>query len=352
MLESPRAVPKERDGSGGSASRGAPSGGGLPLLGQAPHPCCVPSVERAQRLAESGLRSDRRRKVRNGSVAEMKRLDGGRFLMGTESLLGFPADGEGPVRAVDLDPFHIDTFPVTIESFGEFIEATGYRTEAERFGWSFVFHKQLAGEQYGKLVEDTVAGHEWWCKVPGADWRHPEGPDSGIGGRPDHPVGHVSHSDALAFCRWAGKRLPTEAEWEFAARGGLEQRIYPWGDELEPGGRHLCNIWQGRFPSHDTGEDGYRGPCPVDAFPPNGFGVYSITGNVWEWCADWFDPVYHVTATTTNPVGPPSGAARVMRGGSFLCHDSYCNRYRVAARTSNSPDSSTSNLGFRCVRDV
>ncbi len=282
----------------------------------------------------------------------MHKAVGGRFLMGTETVHGFPADGEGPVREVLLNPFYIDTYPVTFGRFAEFVRASGYKTEAERFGWSFVFRNQVPRERYRELVDDTVAGHEWWCKVYGADWRHPEGPDSTAAGRSDHPVTHVSHADALAYCDWVGKRLPTEAEWEFAARGGLEQRTYPWGEELEPGGRHLCNIWQGRFPFHDTAEDGYDGPCPVDAFPPNGFGLYSMTGNVWEWCADWFHPSYHVTATKANPVGPPGGNARVMRGGSFLCHASYCNRYRVAARTSNTPDSSTSNLGFRCVRDL
>jgi formylglycine-generating enzyme required for sulfatase activity len=178
------------------------------------------------------------------------------------------------------------------------------------------------------------------------------GPDSSIGDRPDYPVTHISWNDALAFAGWAGKRLPTEAEWEAAARGGLEQKTYAWGDELTPDGRHMCNIWQGVFPANDTAEDGFAGPCPVDAFPANGFGIYSVAGNVWEWCQDWFHPVYHVTATTVNPAGPPAGSSRLMRGGSFLCHRSYCNRYRVAARTSNTPDSSTINLGFRCARDV
>ena len=324
----------------------------LPSARRGPHPCCVPSVDRARRLAESEALSTRRPKALGGSTADMFQAPGGRFLMGTETDPGFPADGEGPVREILLDGFYIDLFPVTVEAFAEFARAASYETEAERFGWSFVFHRHLPPERYGSLVEDTVAGHEWWCKVPGADWRHPEGPDSGVAARQDHPVTHVSHRDALAFCRWAGKRLPTEAEWECAARGGLEQRIYPWGQELEPGGKHLCNIWQGRFPDYDSGEDGYRGTCPVDAFPPNEFGLYSMTGNVWEWCSDWFDPTYHVTATRTNPVGPPGGASRVMRGGSFLCHASYCNRYRVAARTSNTPDSSTSNMGFRCARDL
>ncbi len=328
------------------------TGARLPDVLRGPSACCVPSVARAQRLAESKRFSAQRQVVRAGSTAEMRRVDGGHFLLGTETDAGFPADGEGPVREVVLDPFYIDTYPLTVESFGEFAKAAGYVTEAERFGWSFVFHKQLPEDRYAALAEDTVAGHEWWCKVNGADWRHPEGPHSSVGARPDHPVTHVSYADALAYCRWAGKRLLTEAEWESSARGGLEQQTYPWGQELEPGGKHLCNIWQGRFPENDLGADGYRGPCPVDAFPPNGYGLYSITGNVWEWCADRFDPIYHVTATRHNPVGPPGGTARVMRGGSFLCHASYCNRYRVAARTSNTPDSSTSNLGFRCARDV
>ena len=347
MIESTRAVADQRDRPAAPARNTS-----LPPTVAGPAPCCVPSVERARRLAQSRALSLQRPVQRSGSVDGMYRTEGGSFLMGTESDRGFPADGEGPVREVLLDPFYIDTCPVTIEQFSEFVQDSGYRTEAERFGWSFVFHTQLPAERYAALVDDTVAGHEWWCKVRGADWRHPEGPDSSVDSRSDHPVTHVSHADASAYSRWAGKRLPTEAEWEFAARGGLEQNTYPWGRELQPGGRHLCNIWQGEFPRHDTGEDGYKGPCPVDAFPPNGFGIYSMTGNVWEWCSDWFDPAYHVTATTDNPVGPPAGNARVMRGGSFLCHASYCNRYRVAARTSNTPDSSTSNQGFRCARDV
>lgn len=352
MLKSPTAVPVQPNQSQAPARDTPATESSLPALPFTPSPCCVPSVSRAQRLAQSMRMSESRPVARAASTAEMCRTAGGRFLMGTETEVGFPADGEGPVREVLLDPFYIDRYPVTVESFRDFARATDYVSEAERFGWSFVFHKQLPAEQYRELAEDTVAGHEWWCKVKGADWRHPEGPDSGVEQRPDHPVTHISYADALAYCRWAGKRLPTEAEWEFAARGGLEQQLYPWGDDLEPGGKHLCNVWQGRFPDHDTGEDGYRGPCPVDAFPPNGLDIYSITGNVWEWCADWFDPTYHVTATRSNPVGPPNGTARVMRGGSFLCHASYCNRYRVAARTSNTPDSATANLGFRCASDA
>jgi formylglycine-generating enzyme required for sulfatase activity len=282
----------------------------------------------------------------------MVKLDGGRFLMGTDTKTGFPLDGEGPVRPVRIDAFYIDRYNVTNSQFDEFTRAADYRTEAERFGWSFVFQGHIAPEDYLRLVEDTVAGAKWWCKVRGADWRHPEGPDSNIAERAHHPVVHVSWNDAVAYCQWAGKRLPTEAEWEYAARGGLEQKLYPWGDELTPEGRHLCNIWQGKFPTHDAAEDGYSAPCPVDAFPPNGYGLYSITGNTWEWCADWFDPEYPLLATRMNPVGPPRGELKSIRGGSYLCHASYCNRYRVAARTCNTPDSATTNMGFRCVRDV
>ncbi len=189
----------------------------------------------------------------------------------------------------------------------------------------------------------------WWCKVPGAQWNAPRGPGSSLVGLGDHPVVHMTWNDAKAFCSWSGLRLPTEAEWVYAARGGLVQKLYPWGDKLRPNGEHRCNIWQGRFPEHDSGEDGYTGTCPVDAFPANGFGLFSMTGNTWEWCEDWFSPSFHQIDTMQNPLGPRGGTSRVMRGGSFLCHHSYCNRYRVSARTSNSPDSSTSNLGFRCV---
>ena len=317
-----------------------------------PPPCCVPSKERAQRVAESRWRSERRRQERSGSTEGMVRLDGGKFLMGTDYAKGFPADGEGPVREVTVAPFWVDPHPVTVEQFRDFVQASSYVTEAERFGWSFVFHAQLPPEEYRKLVEDTVLHHEWWCKISGADWAHPEGPHSDVRGREDHPVTHVSWNDGAAYAEWAGKRLATEAEFEYAARGGTEQRLFWWGDELEPDGKHMCNVFQGRFPTEDTAEDGYAGTCPVTAFPANEYGVYSVAGNVWEWCADWFSPTYHVLASPHNPIGPPTGSGRVMKGGSFLCHESYCNRYRLAARTSNTPDSSTANLGFRCVRDV
>jgi formylglycine-generating enzyme required for sulfatase activity len=278
-------------------------------------------------------------------------LPGGTFLMGTDYAGAFPQDGEGPVRPVTLDPFLIDTFTVTNDLFARFVSETGYKTDAERFGWSFVFWAHIPTSQFDQLVQDTVAAAPWWCQVPGANWMAPEGPGSDTRERGRFPVVHVSWNDAQAFCQWSGQRLPTEAEWEYAARGGLEQKLYPWGDKLRPEGRHLCNIWQGAFPHEDTGEDGFAGTCPVDAFPPNGFGLYSVTGNTWEWCADWFSAERDLTATT-NPPGPETGEARVMKGGSFLCHKSYCNRYRVAARSLNTPDSSTSHMSFRCAADV
>jgi sulfatase modifying factor 1 len=289
-------------------------------------------------------------------------LPGGTFLMGTDYRDAFPADGEGPVRPVSLSPFAIDTYPVTNRDFAAFVSATNYLTESEHFQWSFVFWAHLPPERLDELVEDTVAAAPWWCRVPGASWLHPEGPGSHIADRPNHPVVHVSWNDAGAYAAWSGKSLPSEAQWEYAARGGLEQKLYPWGDELTPDeltpdgrptGRpkHLCNIWQGEFPRIDTAEDGFAGPCPVDSFPPNLFGLYSITGNVWEWCSDWFHTAF-TTAKQHNPSGPDTGQAKVMKGGSFLCHASYCNRYRVAARTSNTPDSATSNIGFRCARPI
>ncbi len=316
-----------------------------------PHPCCVPSKERAVVLGSSIQASNDRRRALEGSTSDMVKLDGGRFLMGTESDEGFPQDGEGPIREVTLDPFWVDRYPVTNEQFQEFVEKTGYVTESERFGWSFVFHLHIPREDYARLVDATAPGVEWWCKVNGASWKHPEGPDSSVEGREHYPVVHVSWNDADAFAQWAGKRLPTEAEWEYASRGGLEQQTYPWGNELTPNGEHLCNIWQGEFPHTNTAEDGFVGTAPAQSYPPNGYGLYNITGNAWEWCHDWFHPAFHITATRLNPVGPMEGSTKVMKGGSYLCHKSYCNRYRVAARTSNTPDSATTNISFRCVRD-
>jgi formylglycine-generating enzyme len=276
-------------------------------------------------------------------------LDGGEFLMGSTDRFAYPDDGEGPLRRVRLDPFEVGPHAVSNADFARFVRDTGHVSEAERFGWSFVF----AG-----LLPDNfpptrgVAAAPWWRQVEGAHWRRPEGPHSDLEGRLDHPVVHVSWNDAVAYCDWAGARLPTEAEWEYAARGGLEAQVFPWGDELEPGGEHRMNVWQGTFPRHNTCADGFLGTCPVDAFPPNGHGLFNVTGNVWEWCADWFSRDFHTRDKRTNPKGPVRGKNRSTRGGSYLCHESYCRRYRVAARNSMEPDSTTGNTGFRCVRDL
>ena len=260
----------------------------------------------------------------------MVRLEGGVFLMGEGDGAGFIPDGEGPVREQYVAPFAIAATAVSNGQFAAFVAETGRQTDAERFGWSFVFAGLLADDA---PPTRALAGAPWWRQVHGASWQAPEGPGSSIDDRVDHPVVHVSHDDALAYCRWAGLRLPTEVEWEYAARGGLEQKLYPWGDELTPGGEHRANVWQGDFPAHNTLEDGYLGTAPVDAFPPNGLGLHNVAGNVWEWCADAFAP-----------------GRRAMRGGSYLCHASYCNRYRVAARTGETPDSSAGNVGFRCAK--
>jgi formylglycine-generating enzyme len=273
---------------------------------------------------------------------------GGTFLMGTDDAAGYPADGEGPVHPVTLTPFSIATTTVTNAQFGTFVTQTGHVTAAQTYEWSFVFGGLLPDE-----FPDTagVQGAEWWRQVFGADWAHPEGPHSDLEGRADHPVVHVAWDDARAYCAWAGRRLPTEAEWEYAARGGLEQQRFPWGPDLEPDGTHRMNVWQGEFPQRNTRADGWYGTAPVDAYEPNGYGLHNPTGNVWEWCSDWFAPDYYSESPERDPQGPPVGTHRVMRGGSYLCHESYCNRYRVAARSGNTPDTSTGNLGFRVVVD-
>jgi formylglycine-generating enzyme len=279
---------------------------------------------------------------------KMVLLPGGEFLMGTDDTEGFPADGEGPIRKVKVDPFYMDSYAVTNAEFQKFSEETGYQTDAEKYNWSFVFHLFLPSEL--KVREKQLPNSPWWFAVDGSFWYQPEGPGSTIEDRMDHPVIHVSWNDAVAFCEWAGKRLPTEAEWEFAARGGFIQKKYPWGDELTPGGEHQCNIWQGQFPVENTAEDGFVGTAPSKSFPANGYGLFNMVGNVWEWCSDWFAKNVEQNAPT-NPTGPANGEAKVIRGGSYLCHESYCNRYRVAARSSNTIDSSTGNTGFRCVAD-
>jgi len=274
-------------------------------------------------------------------------IPAGTFTMGTDDPNGYPADGEGPPHEVVLAAYEIGAHAVTNDQFGAFADATGYRTSAEQFGASFVFG--------GLLPDDfpptrAVAASPWWREVEGADWRHPEGPHSHTDDRGDHPAVHISWLDAVAFCGWSGTRLPTEAEWERAARGGLSSSHFPWGDDLEPGGEHRMNVFQGEFPARDTGDDGWLGTCPVGTYPPNAFGLYEMTGNVWEWCSDWFATDTYRSTPRESPTGPSSGSAHVMRGGSYLCHESYCWRYRVDARSANTPDSSTANLGFRVAR--
>ena len=268
--------------------------------------------------------------------------------MGDESEWAYPGDGEGPAHDVAVSAFAIDRFAVTNDAFAEFVGATGHVSEAEHYGWSFVFAAFLPE---GFPDTRAVVGAEWWRQVYGADWRHPNGPQSTIEDRMDHPVVHVSWTDASAYCDWSGTRLPTEAEWEYAARAGSSGR-FPWGDELEPDGEHRMNVFQGRFPYDNRAADGYEGTAPVDAFPPNAFGLYNVTGNVWEWCQDWYDSRYYERSPRVNPTGPANGTLRVQRGGSYVCHESYCRRYRVSARLGTEPESSTGNLGFRVAADV
>ena len=280
---------------------------------------------------------------------EEVQLPGGEFRMGTDGPWAYPGDGEGPVHLVVLAPFLIDATTVTNDDFAAFVDATGHVTDAEKYEWSFVFAGLLPDD-----FEDTrsVAQAQWWRQVYGASWRHPEGPQSEVVGRGDHPVVHVSWDDARAYAAWAGKRLPTEAEWEYAARGGLESKLFPWGNDLEPEDGHRMNVWHGTFPTENTMNDGYFGTAPVRSFPPNDFGLYETTGNVWEWCADWYDAGYYRVSPQENPRGPDTGTHRIQRGGSYLCPASYCRRYRVGSRSASEPDSSTGNVGFRCARDA
>ena len=305
--------------------------------------CCTPDRDGSpvgDRAAADAHRPDATAPVPAGTVA----IPGGDVLMGNERRDGEPADGEGPVHEVHLDAFGLHPLTVTNARFAEFADATGHVTDAERYGWSFVFGGLLPDD----FPPTRAAAHApWWRQVFGADWCHPEGPASRVDGRMDHPVVHVSWNDAVAYCVWAGGRLPTEAEWEHAARGGLEGQPFPWGAELEPGGEHRMNVFQGRFPADNTCADGYAATAPADAYPPNGHGLHQMTGNVWEWVGDWFGAGYYTASPVADPRGPAAGDRRVMRGGSYLCHASYCNRYRVDARSANTPDSSAGNIGFR-----
>lgn len=263
------------------------------------------------------------------------------FRMGSEDVDANVDDHEGPIREVQVDAFAIATTAVTNAQFSEFVRDTGYQTDAERVGWSFVFRLFYSRRlRKHKDVTTQVEAAPWWVAVDRACWRRPFGTGSNIRLLQKHPVVHITWNDAKSFCSWAGCRLPTEAEWEFAARGGLDQNRYPWGNELTSNGKHRCNIWQGEFPNLNTAADGYTGTAPVDEYEPNGYGLFNTAGNVWEWCEDWFGSKHRSAQFRTG---------KVLKGGSYLCHASYCNRYRVAARYANAPNASTGNCGFRVV---
>ncbi len=301
-------------------------------------------------------------------------IPGGTFLMGSTDDEARP--DEGPVHAVTVTGFYMDITEITNSQFAEFVAATGYQTTAERkpelaeimaqqppgtpppdpailVPGSLVFHKT------DQPVPTTGPGAimQWWAWTPGASWRHPNGPDTTLEGLDDHPVVQVSWDDAVAYCQWAGKQLPTEAQWEFAARGGLHQQPYIWGADPVSDKQPQANIWQGQFPYRNTLADGYETTAPVRSFPPNGFGLYDMGGNVWEWCSDWYRKDYYaslVDVQSVDPPGPPSTdhplePRRSKRGGSFLCHRDYCSSYRPSARMSTSTDSGNCHAGFRAV---
>jgi formylglycine-generating enzyme required for sulfatase activity len=337
----------------------------------------VAAVTVAGLMATIGLRAFH---DRAGSIAAagpapagMRWVSGGEFTMGTDDPRSMP--NERPGHRVRVGGFWIDEHPVTNAEFRRFVEATGYVTTAERKPeWEEIRKELPPGTPKpddsllvpGSLVF-TPPSHpvplndlkNWWTWTPGASWQHPEGPGSTIEGRESHPVVQVSWEDAEAYAKWAGKRLPTEAEWEYAARGGLEGKRYPWGDEFRPGGHYMANTFTGEFPYHQTAEDGFTGTSPVESFPPNGYGLYDMAGNVWQWTADWYRSDEFTERAShgvcDNPTGPANGfdptdpyeQRRVIKGGSFLCNPSYCESYRPSARRGTPPDTGSSHVGFR-----
>lgn len=327
-----------------------------------------------QRFA--GSDSDNIQASGNTSLAGMVLIPGGTFNMGGDNEQAY-AD-EYPKHTVTVNPFYMDVTEVTNAQFKKFIDATGYKTTAERKpDWEELKKSVPPGTpqppdslmQAASLVfKQTTSAvslndySQWWAWVKGADWKHPQGPQSNIAGKENYPVVHISWDDAMAYCKWAGKRLPSEAEWEFAARGGLINNIFPWGNEAVDVGKPKCNSWQGNFPYISEKKDGYITAAPVKSFTPNGYGLYDMAGNVWEWCSDWYKNDYYkelAGKTTLNPLGAsnsfdpdePYTPKRSLRGGSFLCNDSYCSGYRVARRMKSSPDTGLEHSGFRCVKD-
>jgi sulfatase modifying factor 1 len=308
-------------------------------------------------------------------------IPGGEFSMGAADPVGHDMNDVGmkathdsrPIHRVYVDGFWMDTTEVNNEQFARFVKATGYVTLAERTPKAEDFPGAPAENLVAGAVVFSAPDHpvpldnylQWWTYVRGANWRHPAGPKTDIAGREHYPVVEVAYEDAEAYAKWAGKRLPTEAEWEFAARGGLSGALYPWGDDFTPGGRYMANSHQGHFPDSDTGDDHYKGLAPVAQFPPNGYGLYDVAGNVWEWVSDWYRPDYYSSlaargGVTRNPQGPsdsfdpsePGQAKRVQRGGSFLCTEQYCSRYMVGTRGKGEASTGTNHLGFRLVRDA
>jgi formylglycine-generating enzyme len=311
----------------------------------APKSCCVPAASKALAGA-SATGSTAKRAAAN--CKDVVWFEGGQSVVGTDRPI-LAIDGEGPLREVRLRPFGIDRFAVSNERFASFVADTGYVTEAENFGWSFVFK----GFVSPALLRTTPAAPEapWWVRIEHAFWKNPEGQGSDIGGREDHPVVHISWSDACAFASWAGGRLPKEAEWEHAARGHRGS-VYPWGDRDPDDAEFFpCNIWQGRFPEVNLTLDGYSGTAPVNAFEANDFGLYNMVGNTWEWCDDPFRVRSLSRAAKIRNEAARHQQQRLMKGGSYLCHSSYCHRYRIAARLGCPPDSATGHLGFRLAYD-
>ncbi|MGC1275639.1 MAG: formylglycine-generating enzyme family protein [Planctomycetaceae bacterium] len=311
--------------------------------------------------------------------AGMVWIPGGSFQMGNSDPAANQQD-EAPVHDVTLDGFWMDATEVTNRQFQEFVDATGYVTTAERPIERDDLQGQIPAAALASIPDEALdpssicfnssfdpatidrSDPRWpysvWQIIKGANWRQPEGPGSSIDDRMEHPVVHVSWDDAVAYCEWVGKRLPTEAEWEYAARGGLADATYPWGDQREPAGKYVANIWQGDFPYENNVDDGFKTSSPVKAFPPNAYGLYDLSGNVWEWCHDWYRPDYYAKSPNRNPTGPsssfdpqePTISKRVQRGGSFMCSDTYCIGYRVSARMKGDLKTGTFHCGFRCVQ--